>query len=108
MLSLPEAQESRKFNHTRSSQIVVCTAETDGLILPDRPVSFPDLSYKPDFKSELFNEREISIISNAVKHNATIVCLSCVESVKEVREARHVLNKARGNHMQIYSKIQSV
>ena len=39
--------------------IVVCEAETEGVLLPDRPIGFPDLHYRQDLKTELFNEREI-------------------------------------------------
>lgn len=39
---------------------------------------------------------------------AHIICLSCVESAEDVIEARKVMNKARGHHLQIFSKIQSL
>jgi len=92
----------------QEDMIVVCTTESDREILPDRPVSFTDLDYRQDLKADLFNEREIQIISNAVACEAHIICLSCVESERDVQEARRVLKKARGHHLQIYSKIQSL
>ena len=56
----------------------------------------------------MFTEREIQIISNAVELGAHIICLSCVESAQEIQEARKVLKKARGHHISIFSKIQSL
>ena len=64
--------------------IVVCEAETEGVLLPDRPIGFPDLHYRQDLKTELFNEREIQIISNGIEFQAHIICLSCVESATDV------------------------
>ena len=52
--------------------------------MPDRPVSFPDLDYRLDLKPDLFTEREIQIISNAVEMEAHIICLSCVEQASDV------------------------
>ena len=54
------------------------------MIMPDRPVSFPDLDYRLDLKNELFSEREIQIISNAIEMEAHIICLSCVETAQDV------------------------
>ena len=39
---------------------------------------------------------------------AHIICLSSVEMVQDVQEARRLLKKARGHHIQIFSKIQSL
>ena len=89
----------------QEDMIIVCTTDSDRQILPDRPVSFTNLDYRLDIKTDLFTEREIQIISNAVEMEAHIICLSCVESVEDVREARRVLKTARGHHLQIYSKI---
>ena len=75
------------------------------MIMPDRPVSFTDLDYRLDLKEDLFSEREIQIISNAIEMEAHIICLSCVEKSQDVQEARQVLKKARGHHIHIYSKI---
>ena len=64
--------------------IVVCSTLSDHKIMPDRPVSFPDLDYRLDLKPDLFTEREIQIISNAVEMEAHIICLSCVEQARDV------------------------
>ena len=64
--------------------IVVCHTSSDQMIMPDRPVSFPDLDYRLDLKNELFSEREIQIISNAIEMEAHIICLSCVETAQDV------------------------
>ena len=89
----------------QENMIVVCQTNSDQVIMPDRPVSFPDLDYRLDIKEDLFSEREIQIISNAVEMEAHIICLSCVEKSQDVQEARRVLKKARGHHIHIYSKI---
>ena len=68
----------------QEDMIVVCTTESDREILPDRPVNFPDLDYRLDLRSELFTEREIQVISNAVEMEAHIICLSCVESPEDI------------------------
>ena len=39
--------------------IVVCTAENNLEIKPDRPVNFLELDYRQDLKVELFTERDI-------------------------------------------------
>ena len=92
----------------QENMIVVCQTNSDQMIMPDRPVSFPDLDYRLDLKQDLFSEREIQIISNAVEMEAHIICLSCIENAQDVQEARRVLKKARGHHIHIYSKIQSL
>ena len=92
----------------QENMIVVCTTESDNTISPDHPVMFSNLDYRLDLKTELFNEREIQIISNAVELEAHTICLSCVESAFDVQEARRLLKKARGHHLQVYSKIQSL
>ena len=83
----------------QQGMVVVCEALTDGVIQGDRPIGFPDLDYRLDLKTCLFSEREIQIIQNAISHQAHIICLSCVESADDVKEARSVLNAARGHHV---------
>ena len=100
--------KKREIKFNQENMIVECTTDSDREILPDRPVSFTDLDYRLDLKTDLFTEREIQIISNAVEMEAHIICLSCVESVEDIREARRILQTARGHHLQIYSKIQSL
>lgn len=68
----------------QENMIVVCQTNSDQVIMPDRPVSFPDLDYRLDIKEDLFSEREIQIISNAVEMEAHIICLSCVEKSQDV------------------------
>ena len=87
--------------------IVVCEALSDGIVEGDRPIGFDELDYRTDLKPSLFSEREIQIIQTAISNEAHIICLSCVESANDVKEARKLLNAARGNHISIYSKIQS-
>ena len=88
--------------------IVVCTADNDLEIKPDRPVNFLDLDYRRDLRVDLFSERDLEIINKAVRHEANIFCLSCVEGPEDVRYARSIINRAKGNHCRIYSKIQSL
>lgn len=87
---------------------MICTAENNLEILPNRPVNFLELDYRRDLRMELFSERDVEILKTAIKHEANIVCLSCVESEQDVIEARNLLNKLRGHHCRIYSKIQSI
>ena len=91
--------QKRSHKGDQEDMIVVCTTTSDREILPDRPVSFPDLDYRLDLRSELFSEREIQIISNAVEMEAHIICLSCVEDIDDIQEARRLLKKARGHHI---------
>ena len=88
--------------------IVVCTAENDLKISPDRPVNFLDLDYRRDLRVDLLSDRDLEIINKAVRHEAHIFCLSCVESADDVRLARSTIDRARGNHCRIYSKVQSL
>lgn len=89
----------------QENMIVICKTDSPITVMPDRPVNFQDLDFRIDLKPELFTEREIMIISNAVELEAHIICLSCVESIQDVKKAREVLKKARGHHISIYSKI---
>ena len=83
----------------QENMIVVCTTESDRDIDCDRPVNFNDLDYRTDLKENLFDEREIQIISHAVEMEAHIICLSCVETAADIQEARRILKTARGHHM---------
>ena len=87
---------------------MICTAENDIEIQPNRPVNFLELDYRRDLKMELFSERDVQILTTAIKHEANIICLSCVESAQDVTEARKLLNRLRGHHCRIYAKIQSL
>ena len=51
--------EARQTIQKQKNMIVVCEAESDGVIYPDRPIGFPDLDYRLDLRSETFSEREI-------------------------------------------------
>mmetsp|Transcript_14351 Transcript_14351/g.19451 ORF Transcript_14351/g.19451 Transcript_14351/m.19451 type:complete len:118 (-) Transcript_14351:38-391(-) len=88
--------------------IVICSAENNLEIRPDRPVNFLDLDYRRDLRVDILSSRDHDIISKAVAHEAHIFCLSCVESANDVVLARQTLKKARGHHCRIYAKIQSL
>lgn len=96
---------TREYISEQENMIVILKTDSYIKVMPDRPVNFQDLDYRLDLKPELFTEREIQIISNAVELEAHIICLSCVESVEDVKKAREVLKKTRGHHLAIYSKI---
>ena len=41
-----EENNIRETIKSRQSMIVVCEAETEGVLMPDRPIGFPDLHYR--------------------------------------------------------------
>ena len=52
-------EQARLHAIEQENMIVVCTAENNLEIKPDRPVNFLELDYRQDLKVELFTERDI-------------------------------------------------